>query len=150
MIELLIACITFTGIQVENCMPIVDHIVDTNEMVVEEDIPRLIEHKWFSKDSPVQDYVEYAYLVWGMELVTLIECENWQWNPNRISKTNDYWLCGINPRWHKLPDNWSDPFTQIWYCNEKYRWWTKFYWPNRKIKWIPCKDYVKDRFYFEQ
>ena len=110
----------------------------------------MIIHKWYSEDSIVQDYVNYAYSLWWLDFVKLIECENWQWNPSRVSKTNDHGLCQLNYKYNKDFINSSDfnnPYKQLDYCYEKYKINPKLrYWPNRKIKWMECKDYVNNRF----
>ena len=114
-----------------------------------------ITHKGFPADSIVQQYVQYAYSIWGMDLVTLIECENWSWNPHRKAswKEDSWWFCMINRRWHKdIVDNdlfRSDWEWQINKCKELRAGWTKFYAPDRKIKGVKCSNYVKSRFIFE-
>ena len=94
--------------------------------------------------------VQKAFDVGGLELVILIECENWQWNPFAIwDSWHAYWLCQINDRYHKIPQEyWDDRWKQIEICNEKLKGWTKFYWPSRPVKWMKCKDYVVRRFTF--
>ena len=94
--------------------------------------------------------VQKAFEVGGFDLVILIECENWQWNPFAVwDSWHAYWLCQINDRYHKIPQEyWDDWWKQIEICNEKMKWWTKFYWPSRPVKWMKCKDYVVGRFTF--
>ena len=94
--------------------------------------------------------VQKAYEVGGFDLVILIECENWQWNPFAIwDSGHAYWLCQMNDRYHKIPDEyWQDWGYQIELCNEKLKWWTKFYGPMRWVEWQRCKDYVVGRFTF--
>lgn len=109
-------------------------------------------HKWYSEDSVVQDYVNYAYSLGGGDFVKLIECENGRRDPYRISKTNDHWICQLNYRYNKSFINspeFQDVYKQLDYCYEKYKVNPKlWYWPNRKIKWQKCSDYVSDRFIF--
>ena len=115
---------------------------------------RKIRHKWYAEDSIVQDYVNYAYNLWGIDFVKLIECENGQRNPDR--KVRDragyaYWLCQMNEGHHKIPEEyWKDGkwnwHYQIDYCFAKWKEWTPFYWPSRIIKWKKCANYVSDRF----
>ena len=59
-----------------------------NEAIKEADdrTTKKITHKGFAKDSIVQQYVQYAYQIWGMDLVTLIDCENGTWNMYRQSE----------------------------------------------------------------
>ena len=82
--------------------------------------------------------------------VNIIECENWRWDPNRVSATNDHWLCQLHYSYNKefinSPD-FKDPYKQLDYCYEKYETNPKLrYWPNRKIKGKKCSDYVSNRF----
>lgn len=94
--------------------------------------------------------VQKAFEVGGLELVILIECENGKRDPFAVwDSGHAYWLCQINDRYHKIPDEyWKDWGYQIQLCNEKMKWWTKFYWPKRWVKGQRCKDYVLDRFTF--
>ena len=116
-----------------------------------------IRHKWFSEDSPVQLYVQYAYEVWWMDLVLLMECENGNWNMYQQStvvrnwkREDSWWLCQIHRPDHKEIVNnplfWSDYKWQIDRCKELMEWKTLFFWRDRKIKGMRCSDYVKDRF----
>ena len=141
MIEILILnllnCMTATQFNAESCMPIINEIVEE----------QTITHKWYSEDSIVQDYVQYAYDLWGLDFVKLIECENWQRNPYRWSNTKDYGLCQVNIPTHKVPEwFYDDPYIQLDYCYYLYSNHTPFYGPNRKIKGMKCSDYVNDRF----
>lgn len=111
----------------------------------------VIIHKWYSEESVVQDYVNYAYSLGGGDFVKLIECENGRRDPYRVSKTHDHGLCQLNYRYNKKfinSEDYKDPYKQLDYCYEKYKvnpnlW----YWPNRKIHWQKCTDYVSNRFY---
>lgn len=110
-----------------------------------------IQHLGFSTDDYRQEIVQEAYDLWGMDFVSLIECEN----GNRDSKaTWDYgkshWLCMLNTRWHKEPlsPSWNDWRNQISVCFEKWKWGTKFYWLQRLIWGKKCWEVVKKRFYF--
>lgn len=112
----------------------------------------VIIHKWYSEESVVQDYVNYAYSLGGGDFVKLIECENGRRDPYRVSKTHDHGICQLNYKYNKKfinsPD-FQDVYKQLDYCYEKYKVNPKlWYWPNRKIKWQKCKDYVSDRFIF--
>lgn len=116
----------------------------------QEEHQEFIVHKWYASDSIVQDYANYAYEIWGMDFVKLIECENGMWDPKRISKTNDHWLCQLHYSYNKefinSPD-FKDPYKQLDYCYEKYKTNPNLrYWPNRKIKGKKCSDYVSSRF----
>lgn len=106
-----------------------------------------IEHLWFSSDDTRQLMVQRAYEIWGMELVTLIECESW-FNPNaRWDSWRAYGLCQLNNRRHKVSDEYKNSWeVQIDTCYQKWISWTKFYGNTRKIKGQLCKDYVLDRF----
>ena len=109
-----------------------------------------ITHNWYATDSVIQDYVDYAYDIWGIDFVKLIECENWRRDPERVSKTHDHWLCQLNYKYNKKFINsseFSDPYRQLDYCYEKYKINPDLrYWPDRWIDWKKCVDFVDDRF----
>jgi hypothetical protein len=111
-----------------------------------------ITHKWFATWDGRQQMVQYAYEIWGMDLVTLIECENGTRDPFRKAywEEDSRWYCMINRRWHKdIVDNQlfrNDWKWQIGQCYKLMVNWTKFYWRNRKINWVKCSDYVLSRF----
>lgn len=108
-----------------------------------------ITHLWFKKDDYRQPIVQRAYDVWGMDLVVLIECENWQRNPfAKWDSEQAYWLCQINKLYNQIPKEYTqDRWYQITYCNEKRLWWTPFYWPDRILKsWKKCSAEVGKRF----
>lgn len=116
-----------------------------------------IKHSGFSEDSIVQQYVQYAYEIWWMDLVTLIDCENWQRNMYRQSEVvknwkreKSFWLCQISQVHHpKIVNNdkfWNDWKWQLDRCNDLMKNWTPFYWRNRIVKGKKCSDYVKNRF----
>jgi len=116
----------------------------------EELIQPLIIHQGFMRDDFRQDLVEYAYKLWWMDFVTMIECENWQRNPERKSKTNDFGLCQLNYRYNKKfidSEEFKDPYEQLDFCYEKRKinpnLWNG---PKRIIHWQKCADYVLDRF----
>ena len=108
-----------------------------------------IRHLWFSTGDIKQQYVNYAYKLWGMDLVLLMECENGTWNiDTRWDNGNAYWLCQMNKIYNYIPEWYYDTRQiQVEYCAEKMKNWTPFYGPSRKIKWVKCYQYVKDRFY---
>ena len=110
----------------------------------------IIVHNWYASSSAVQNYVNYAYNLWGIDFVKLIECENGIWDPDRVSKTHDHWLCQLNYKYNKNFINstgFADPYKQIDYCYEKYKANPKLrYWPDRKIHGKKCTDYVDNRF----
>jgi hypothetical protein len=114
---------------------------------VEESTTEQIEHVWFSSDDYRQAIVQRAYELGWMDFVIMIECESW-FNPKaRGDSWKSVWLCQMNTRWHKLPQEYYDSWEyQIDYCYHKREGWTKFYWPNRKIKGQSCSNYVKSRF----
>ena len=109
-----------------------------------------ITHNWYATGSVIQDYVNYAYEIWGIDFVKLIECENGRWDPKRVSKTHDHWLCQLNYKYNKKfinSSDFSDPYKQLDYCYEKYKINPDLrYWPDRRIKGKKCTDYVSDRF----
>ncbi len=112
-----------------------------------------IQHVWFSSEDPRQAIVQYSYELWWIDFVTMIECENWTWDKNRVSKTHDHWICQLNYRYNKdfINSEWfKDVYTQLEYCYEKRKINPKlWYWPNRKINGQICKEYVLDRFIVE-
>ena len=108
-------------------------------------------HKWFARDDIKQKYVQYAYKLWGIDFVKLIECENGNRNINAIwDSWKAFWLCQMNTNYHKLPAEYKESWVvQIEYCYKKWESWTKYYWPSRIIKWQKCSSYVSNRFYLE-
>lgn len=107
-----------------------------------------IVHKWFSTEDIRQKYVQYAYKLWGIDFVTMMECENGNWNIKAVwDGGHAFWLCQMNTNYHKLPEWYKDTWqVQVEYCYQKWSTGTKFYWPTRIIKKQKCKDYVLDRF----
>lgn len=114
--------------------------------VIENTIP--IVHKWFDTSDIRQKYVQYAYKLWGIDFVTMLECENGNWDIKAVwDSWKAYWLCQMNTNYHKLPEWYKDTWQiQIEYCYQKWSTWTRFYWPTRIIKWHRCSNYVLDRF----
>lgn len=110
-----------------------------------------ITHLGFSEESYVQNVVNYAYKLWGMDFVLMLECENGSY---RLDATSDRGhsrgLCMVNNRWHKdVPWNYTTSWVvAVEYCYQKWKGWTKFYGPQRKIKGQTCANYVKNRFRF--
>lgn len=110
-----------------------------------------IQHLGFSPDDYRQEIVQEAYDLWGIEFVSLIECENGQWLTGAVGDYGrSHWLCMINTRWHKEPlsSDWNDWHNQLTVCFEKWKSGTKFYWPRRLIWGKRCWEAVKKRFYF--
>ena len=116
----------------------------------QEEHQELIVHNWYASDSIIQDYINYAYDLWGIDFVKLIECENGRRDPKRVSETHDHGLCQLHYSYNKefinSPD-FKDPYKQLDYCYEKYKTNPELrYWPDRKINGEKCSDYVDDRF----
>ena len=107
-----------------------------------------IQHTWFTSWDNRQVIIQEAYKKWWLDFVTMIECENWNWDIKaRWDSGKSIWLCQMNTRWHKLPEEYYNSWRyQIDYCYQKWKWGTKFYWPDRKINWVKCKDLVRERF----
>lgn len=109
-----------------------------------------IVHNGFPLDSQIQEMVQYAYNVWGMNLVITIECENWKRLTNRHwDAWLAYGLCQAQLRQHPEID--SDRFKtdrkyQIDECWRMRSTWTPFYWPWREVNWRACYVEVQDRF----
>jgi len=104
-------------------------------------------HKWFASGDYRQELVNYAYKKWGMDLLILMECESWM-NPLNVWDGWDaYWLCQMNKRFHDIPNEYyQDRKYQVDYCYTKRLGGTRFYWPDRVIKWQKCSSYVRNRF----
>ena len=110
-----------------------------------------IMHSGFSPDDPRQRMVAEAYDLWGLEFVSLIECENGSRDPTaRGDWGKAYGLCQLNTRRHKEPlaPEWKDWRNQISICYQKRKWGTKFYGPQRNIVGKSCSEIAKKRFYF--
>lgn len=118
----------------------------TAEVLENREVP--IVHKWFSTEDIRQKYVQYAYKLWGIDFVTMLECENWNRDIKAIGDGGHaFWLCQMNTNYHKLPEWYLDTWqVQIEYCYQKRSTGTRYYWPTRKIKWVRCSTYVLDRF----
>lgn len=114
--------------------------------VIENTVP--IVHKWFGADDLRQKMVQYAYKLGWIDFVTMMECENWNWDIKAIwDWGHAFWLCQMNTNYHRLPEWYREVWqVQVEYCYEKRSTGTKFYWPSRKIKWQRCSNYVLDRF----
>jgi len=118
-----------------------------------------IKKKEYSENDSRNEMIQYAYTLWGWDLVALMECENSTWNPFRQSdvvkngrREPSFWLCMIDKDFHPQIINdsrfWEDRKFQVETCHRLYTWGTKFYWPSRIVKGVRCADYVKDRFIF--
>ncbi len=110
-----------------------------------------IMHSGFSPDDPRQRMVAEAYDLWGLDFVSLIECENGLWNPKAVWDGGlSFGLCQLNIRRHGEPleEEWNDRTYQLSVCYQKRKWGTKFYGPQRLIWGKRCWKVVKDRFYF--
>ena len=136
---------------------IIDPIIEPNTNPWEEQNPEFkanynwtIRHEWFIPEDEKQKAVQYAYKLWGMELVAIMECENWNRDVNAVwDNWHAYWLCQMNDRFHKIPQEYFwNRIVQVEYCYQKWKSWTKFYWPDRIIRWTnqKCKNYIKSRF----
>ena len=110
-----------------------------------------IMHSGFSPDDPRQRMVAEAYDLWGLEFVSLIECENGLRNPKAVWDGGmSFWLCQLNIRrhWEPLEDERNNRTYQLSVCYQKRKGWTKFYWPQRNIGGKSCSEVAKKRFYF--
>ena len=123
---------------------------ENQEELEQQMLQEIMVHNGYASDSVIQDYVNYAYSLGWIDFVKLIECENGRWDPKRVSKTRDFWLCQLNYRYNKKFINspeFADPYKQLDYCYEKYKINPKLrYWPRRKIEGKKCSDYVSNRF----
>lgn len=110
-----------------------------------------ITHSGFSPDDPRQRIVAEAYDLWGLDFVSLIECENGLRNPKAVWDGGlSFGLCQLNIRRHGEPleEERNNRTYQLSICYSKRKWGTKFYWPQRLIWGKRCWKVVKDRFYF--
>lgn len=110
-----------------------------------------IMHSGFSPDDPRQRMVAEAYDLWGLDFVSLIECENGLRNPKAVWDGGmSFWLCQLNIRrhWEPLEEERNDRTYQLSVCYQKRKWGTKFYWPQRLIWGKRCWEIAKKRFYF--
>ena len=108
-----------------------------------------IMHSGFSPDDPRQRMVAEAYDLWGLDFVSLIECENGLWNPKAIWDGGmSFWLCQLNIRrhWEPLEEERNDRTYQLSICYSKRKAGTKFYWPQRLIWGKRCSEVAKKRF----
>ena len=109
-----------------------------------------ITHLWFTADDYRQEIVQYAYNMWGMDLVLVMECESWMNPLNKGDHWKAFWLCQMNSIYNDIPDMYyKDWRFQVEYCAQKRKQWTPFYWPDRIIKGKKCSQYVLDRFKLE-
>ena len=110
-----------------------------------------IMHSGFAPDDPRQRMVAEAYDLWGLEFVSLIECENGLWNPKAVWDGGlSFWLCQLNIRRHGelLEEERNKREYQLSVCYSKRKAGTKFYGPQRKIRGKSCSEVAKKRFYF--
>lgn len=133
----------------------IDPIIEPNTNPNEEQNPEFkanhngtITHDWFIPEDEKQKAVQYAYKLWGMDLVSIMECENGNRDVNAVwDNWHAFGLCQMNDRFHKIPQEYFwDWRVQVEYCYQKRKQWTKFYWPSRLIKWQRCSEYIKKRF----
>ena len=141
LLALLMWCVMTWSTIVECAWKPLDYGLDTKPQ---------IRHTWYDPNDPRQLMVQKAYELWWMDFVIMIECENGNWDPYAISKTNDHGICQLNYRYNKKfidSDDFKDVNKQLEYCYNKRKINPKlWYWPNRKIKWVKCSEYVLDRF----
>ena len=108
-----------------------------------------IMHSGFSPDDPRQRMVAEAYDLWGLDFVSLIECENGLRNPKAVWDGGlSFGLCQLNIRRHGEPleEERNDRTYQLSICYSKRKWGTKFYWPQRLIWGKRCWKVAKKRF----
>ena len=120
-----------------------------NEEGNEKPVQSVLRHNWYTETDYRQDIVNYAYELGWMDLVTLIDCESGTNPKANWDGWHARWLCQISDFYHKIPQQYFDDWRfQVEYCAEKRKWGTKFYWPQRIIKWQQCSKYVLSRFTF--
>ena len=118
--------------------------------IVEQVSTQTIHHSGFSDEDQRQLMVQKAYELGWMDFVLMIECESW-FNPKaRGDSGRAYWLCQMNSRWHDVSELYMNSWEeQIRVCYNKWSTHTRFYWPDRIINWMKCKEYVRNRFIFK-
>ena len=120
-----------------------------NEEGNEKPVQSVLRHNWYTETDYRQDIVNYAYELGWMDLVTLIDCESGTNPKANWDGWHARWLCQMSDFYHKIPQQYFDDWRfQVEYCAEKRKWGTKFYWPQRIIKWQQCSKYVLSRFTF--
>lgn len=134
---------------------LLDLLFSLTWVILSVESPReILYHRGFAEEDIRQAYIHYAYDKGWLEFVKMIECENWNRDLNKISATNDYWLCQLNYTYNKnfiLSPRFKDPFKQLDYCYEKRKINPKLWnGPNRKIGWKKCSEYVSNRFYLSK
>ena len=125
--------------------------------------PNSITHALWEENDPRLVYVNYAYSIWGLDFVALLEAENWLWNIDRRSLSSyyrkgktvkwywrpawnywDFWFCQISNYYHpnitEHPKMYTDWKWQIDQCLNLYKGGTKFYWLNNI--WMTRKRFV--------
>lgn len=108
-------------------------------------------HSGFLPSDPRQEIVVEAYRLWGLDFISMIECENGSRDPTaRGDWGKAYGLCQLNTRRHKEPlaPERKDWRNQLSVCYSKRKVGTKFYGPQRKIRGKSCSEVAKKRFYF--
>lgn len=81
--------------------------------------------KYFEKEDPRQDLINYAYKVGWKDFLLTLDGENWLWTANRKSNIiwanwyYDFGICQLNKKYHKSFINskeFEDPYKQVDYC----------------------------------
>ncbi|MBB1579071.1 MAG: hypothetical protein HG424_003765 [candidate division SR1 bacterium] len=95
--------------------------------------------------------MQYAYQLGGLSLVTMMECENGNWDITiRGDGGYSVGICQIHTLYHHLPREYYTSWqTQVELCNQKWQNGTKFYGPSRLVHGQKCSEFAKKRFYFE-
>lgn len=130
----------------ESCVDILD------QMVAEETVPQYtIWVVWFPEDSIANDIVNYWYdqSSGNLDMIATFMAENWGFDVNKVSRTNDYGLCQLhynrtNAVWIDDP-RWSDPMYQAEVCLDKRK-----AVPNPSKVWYGWKnrEKIKERIYY--
>lgn len=54
-------------------------------------------HSGFLPSDPRQEIVQQAYLMWGIDFLALLECENGNWDTEALwDGGQSHWLCQLN------------------------------------------------------
>lgn len=115
--------------------------------------------KWFPEWSIANDIATYAYKIsWGdMDFLMTMKAENWGFDMFKQSNVPDKnWpngredsrgLCQLHRNRHKnivdTKEFRESREYQVEVCRQKYKWWTKFYWYNVRMKFKNDFTFIK-------
>lgn len=89
-------------------------------------------HSGFLPSDPRQEMVAEAYNLWGLDFISMIECENGSRDPTaRGDWGKAYGLCQLNTRRHKEPlaperKDWRNQISICYHKGKLYLWWYEY------------------------